>query len=487
MEKRAVRVGGKLVEFWHKTDSDIAANKTIHDKPHLHHWTLFESAAIFLIILFTWLIGVTQLRTYKLNNQKLSASVSEQKLREAIGKQAEEFSLTLVNPEGEKEVYGLTEMGVTVDAPASASASKKASGERKNLLLWWRPVQLRLVTTTDQTKLADFMKTHGSREVTPAKNALLAINPDGTIATSPESTGVSYGIAGGKQTVVDAIANLNSQTLTLTKREVRPSITSKSTASAKDNLQKTLDQKITVSINGKAVQPDAHDIGAWLVLTPNEKKQTYELTVDNGKVKDYVNKVASANIRRTRDQVEVTHPDGSTSVLVRGVEGVDVNNKDAVVADISKQALQHNGFDITLDVKKTPFKVVSTVGGNKLLEVDTTTKRMYAFENGVLVRTFLISAGAPATPTVTGTFSIFSKVRIQDMRGSNADGSKYLQPDVEYVNYFYRDYAVHGNYWRPVSYFGNVNSSHGCVGIVNSDAEWIYGWAPIGTSVVVHT
>jgi len=72
------------------------------------------------------------------------------------------------------------------------------------------------------------------------------------------------------------------------------------------------------------------------------------------------------------------------------------------------------------------------------------------------------------------------------MSGPNTDGSRYVQPNVPWVNYFYRDYAIHGNYWRPTSYFGNVNSSHGCVGLLTNDAAWLYAWAPIGTAVVVH-
>ena len=53
--------------------------------------------------------------------------------------------------------------------------------------------------------------------------------------------------------------------------------------------------------------------------------------------------------------------------------------------------------------------------------------------------------------------------------------------------FFHGGYAIHGNYWRPASYFGNINSSHGCIGINVDDAAWIYDWAPIGTSIITHT
>jgi lipoprotein-anchoring transpeptidase ErfK/SrfK len=112
---------------------------------------------------------------------------------------------------------------------------------------------------------------------------------------------------------------------------------------------------------------------------------------------------------------------------------------------------------------------------------------MYAYEGTTLVRTFLISAGAPATPTVIGQYKIYSKYISQDMRGANVDGSSYFQPNVPYVLYFYGGYAIHGNYWRPTSWFGNINSSHGCLGVTPDDGAWIFDWAPIGTPVITHT
>jgi lipoprotein-anchoring transpeptidase ErfK/SrfK len=108
---------------------------------------------------------------------------------------------------------------------------------------------------------------------------------------------------------------------------------------------------------------------------------------------------------------------------------------------------------------------------------------LYAYQNGQLVNTFLITAGAPATPTPIGEFHIWDKVALQTMTGPG-----YVQPRVPWINYFdHSGDAVHGNYWRPSSVFGNVNTSHGCVGVQVDQAEWIYNWAPIGTTVITHT
>jgi lipoprotein-anchoring transpeptidase ErfK/SrfK len=45
---------------------------------------------------------------------------------------------------------------------------------------------------------------------------------------------------------------------------------------------------------------------------------------------------------------------------------------------------------------------------------------------------------------------------------------------VQWVQYFYRDYALHGAYWH--NRFG-IPTSRGCINLRNSDAQWIYEWA----------
>jgi lipoprotein-anchoring transpeptidase ErfK/SrfK len=72
------------------------------------------------------------------------------------------------------------------------------------------------------------------------------------------------------------------------------------------------------------------------------------------------------------------------------------------------------------------------------------------------------------------------------MSGFNPDGTKYLQPHVQWINYFYGGDAVHAVYWHPLSWFGAINSSHGCVGVSTDDGKWVYDWAPIGTTVITH-
>jgi len=117
-------------------------------------------------------------------------------------------------------------------------------------------------------------------------------------------------------------------------------------------------------------------------------------------------------------------------------------------------------------------------GGEHWFDVDLSDQRMYAYEGDTLVRTFIVSTGTWQTPTVTGRFKVWIKLRSAPMSGPG-----YYLPDVPYIMYFYGDYGIHGTYWH--NNFG-VPMSHGCVNLSISDAEWAYNFASVGTVVNVH-
>lgn len=111
----------------------------------------------------------------------------------------------------------------------------------------------------------------------------------------------------------------------------------------------------------------------------------------------------------------------------------------------------------------------------KWIDVDLSEQRVVAYAGTQPVRSFIVSTGLPGTPTVTGTFRIWAKTTIQDMSGGNrAAGNYYYLRDVQWVQYFYKDYAFHGTYWH--NNFGRP-MSRGCVNMTNDDAKWLFEWA----------
>ena len=118
-----------------------------------------------------------------------------------------------------------------------------------------------------------------------------------------------------------------------------------------------------------------------------------------------------------------------------------------------------------------------TVTFGKQIMVSISKSRIYAYENGQLLRSTLVSTGLPATPTVTGNFTVERKYLSQTMSGID-----YYLPNVEWIMYFYSGYAIHGTYWH--NNFGQP-MSHGCVNLTNEEAKWYYDFAPVGTPVTV--
>ncbi len=117
------------------------------------------------------------------------------------------------------------------------------------------------------------------------------------------------------------------------------------------------------------------------------------------------------------------------------------------------------------------------VGVGREIVVDVSDSRVYAYENGVLVRNVLGSMGRAVTPTVLGRFTVQRKYVSQAMSGPG-----YYLPGVPYVMYFYAGYALHGVYWH--ANWGQP-MSHGCVNLPTPEAEWFFNFAEVGTPVTV--
>lgn len=116
--------------------------------------------------------------------------------------------------------------------------------------------------------------------------------------------------------------------------------------------------------------------------------------------------------------------------------------------------------------------------GGRWIDVDLSQQRVYAYEGDTVVNSFVVSTGTWQTPTVTGQYKVWIKLRTTTMAGPG-----YYLPNVPWVMYFYKGYGLHGTYWH--NNFGTP-MSHGCVNLTITDAEWLYNFASVGTVVNVH-
>lgn len=128
----------------------------------------------------------------------------------------------------------------------------------------------------------------------------------------------------------------------------------------------------------------------------------------------------------------------------------------------------------------------------KTVFVSITDQHMWACDGTAMVKQSAATTGASDAPngvddgTPVGTWHIYEKFRNLHLKGSDKNG-----PWDDYVQYWMPfDTAVgfHDASWQTFP-FGTpqykTDGSHGCVQLPVSTAAWLYGWAPVGTKVVV--
>ncbi len=108
---------------------------------------------------------------------------------------------------------------------------------------------------------------------------------------------------------------------------------------------------------------------------------------------------------------------------------------------------------------------------------ETTT----VYSNGAAVYTTRANTGVPGATTAPGTFPVYIRYTVTTMRGTNPDGSKYVDPGIPWVSYFNGGDALHGFVRSSYGY----PQSDGCVEMPPANAAVVFPLTPIGTLVTV--
>jgi hypothetical protein len=112
-----------------------------------------------------------------------------------------------------------------------------------------------------------------------------------------------------------------------------------------------------------------------------------------------------------------------------------------------------------------------------------------AYEGDRPVNAMLAIHGRTADETARGEYPIVRRVEDETMDSETLgvphdDPNGYYLEHVLYTQYFTDDgAALHDNYWSDA--FGYAGS-HGCLGLSNADAKWLWDWADVGTVLNIH-
>lgn len=224
----------------------------------------------------------------------------------------------------------------------------------------------------------------------------------------------------------------------------------------------TLDQDIIASDNENAVDIESSD---ETLTNSQEPEERVEYVVQAGEHLSQIARKFNVSWLAIAEVNNITDPDtvyaGITLIIPNGT-------------DIVSQNVAYASYNNILSATTDPG---ARVGTGREIVVVLSTQMTYAYEDGELKYSALVSTGLPATPTVQGDYKIWNKTRSQTMSGPG-----YYLENVEWVMYFYQGYGFHGTWWHDN--FGQP-MSHGCVNMTNEDAKWLYEFASLETPVHV--
>jgi lipoprotein-anchoring transpeptidase ErfK/SrfK len=134
-----------------------------------------------------------------------------------------------------------------------------------------------------------------------------------------------------------------------------------------------------------------------------------------------------------------------------------------------------------------------TVGRSQVSLVDAAKHTMEVRRDGRLLATVPVTAGAPKYPTYNGKMVVMDMLEVTRMNSQTVGlGAEYDIPDVPHAMKLTDSGTfLHGNYWAGDA-FGQVNVSHGCVGLrdvkggsPDTPAGWFFDRSLVGDLIEV--
>lgn len=309
--------------------------------------------------------------------------------------------------------------------------------------------------------------------VVPATDATLTIK-DGQVTVNPEINGKWIDVQAVAAAVVNKAEQHLSGSIQISTQVTQPAVTAFS-------LNPLRQQLVTLLQGGLSIVTPEHTY----VVTPGELGSWITVGSTGYSFNDDLLRKKVRGIAREQDQAAVpTKIIGTTKEVVEpGQPGIVVDQeatylvlRDALLAGLVTRKLNA----VTTVQQPTEVSVASNAAPSsnvgKVIRVVLSEQRLYAWENGELAKTFLISSGLTG-PTPIGNWAIFDKTYVQAYAGPG-----YYLPNVHYNSWFYPEIAIHEAYWH--NNFGQP-MSHGCVNARIEDAQFVYDWAPMGTPVEV--
>lgn len=140
-----------------------------------------------------------------------------------------------------------------------------------------------------------------------------------------------------------------------------------------------------------------------------------------------------------------------------------------------------------------PLPCGAAVPRGRVIDVSLGQQSAVFYQDGCAVNSSLVTTGRAGLRTPSGTFHVFSRSSPAHFVSPWPRSSPYYYtPETTQwaMGYESGGYFLHDAPWEPVDDFGPGSqsgewASHGCIHVPTTVMQWLYGWAGIGTTVIV--
>ncbi len=422
------------------------------------------------------------------------AGQNRAQLADTVKQAVNATKITVTDQQGNTVTASLKDLGVAVNE--QQTVSELVSAKNANPFMRINPFakqSVKLAATTDKLALSEYLT---GKLITPDQQAIAS-----TISYDDASSKFVVNAGRGGQTpVIDTVTKAVDQaidqpgsvrTTSVSYTQTDMPISEAAAAQAADQANAGLALTITVN-NGDVTtyKIPAATIASWTTTTADPAKGTIAVSYNKQAISEYMASELGQHLNQTKtNQVDLVDASGNVIMTkTKGVNGVAIKDT-ATVADQVYSALSGNrSATLTVASDVTTFDTEQQKVTWKIV-VDRFKQTATVYNNDQVVQTFNVCTGKTGKhETTPGNYFIYLKYKVQDMRGSNDDGSQYLTPGVKWISYFNGGQGFHTANWNAsgiASGDPTGHGSHGCVNMNEADAKWIYDNCPEGTLVQV--
>ncbi|MBW1640396.1 L,D-transpeptidase family protein [Microbacterium resistens] len=398
---------------------------------------------------------------------------------EALSARVSDIDVTLTGADKDITVSG-SDLGARIDAQGLAEAAFAAHP------MWnvtsWLPDPVAGDVELDPATTDRVLRAEVPSSYTAAVDASVVFDPASkTYTTTPGENGTGIDVPALSAAFAEAVAaGDKGVTFDAGPTTVEPPVTQKDAQAFADSLNAMLGT-VGFYVGTERTVPVAPEVAArWLSVSAVDGE--LQVDVDRAAIQQTVDSLPGVVNRAPVNAEAIVNSAGEVlDTVTEGVNGRELGDTSHVAADFANQLAKDANGVFTLPVKEVPFTADNR---HRVIDVNLATQTVTAVENGNAVNSWSVSSGRDEFATQTGNYAVNWKLSSQDM--GNKDTTKapyYFQPDVKWVMYFNGDEALHGVYWH--SNWGTP-MSHGCVGMPEDAAQWLYNWSPEGVEVNVH-